>query len=353
MAAEVIHEALETLAAGGHLDAARAEAVMEYILSGAATDAQIAGLLVALRMKGETVDELVGFARAMRRNARPLFPPGHRPPSGPIVDTCGTGGDRSGTFNISTAAAFAVAGAGVRVAKHGNRSISSRCGSADVLEALGVDPGHELERAGRAIEEVGIGFLFAPAVHPAMKHAMKARRELRLRTAFNLLGPLTNPAGATAQVAGVFSADFAERLALALGQLGVEGAFVVHGREGLDEISLSGPTFLAELRGGRVRTYEVSPEDFGLPRAPVAALDGGDAQCNAGIIRRVLAGAPGPPRDAVLANASAALVAAGCARDFREGAALAARSIDSGAASARLEALARFVGEPRASSPGA
>jgi anthranilate phosphoribosyltransferase len=341
----MIQNALETLAGGGHLDEKQAEAVMEHILSGGATDAQIAGLLVALRMNGETVEELVGFARAMRRNARPLFPPGHHLPPGPIVDTCGTGGDVSGTFNISTAAAFVVAGAGIRVAKHGNRSISSRCGSADVLEVMGIDPEHELERAGQAIEQVGIGFLFAPAVHPAMRHAMKARRELRLRTAFNLLGPLTNPAGATAQVAGVFSADFAERLALALGQLGVEGAFVVHGREGLDEISLAGPTFLAELRAGAVRTYEVTPEDFGLSRAPLAALAGGDAAHNARMIREVLGGVKGAPRDAVLANASAALVAAGRAADFREGVAVAAESIDSGAARGKLEALVRFVGK--------
>jgi anthranilate phosphoribosyltransferase len=212
-----------------------------------------------------------------------------------------------------------------------------------VLEALGVDPEHELQRAGQAIEQVGIGFLFAPAVHPAMKHAMRARRELRLRTVFNLLGPLTNPAGATAQVVGVFSADFAERLALALGQLGVGRAFVVHGRDGLDEISISAPTFVAELADGSVHTREVTPEDFGLARVPLSALAGGDARCNAAIIRRLLAGEPGPPRDAAVANASAALVAAGRAADFRMGVRLAADSIDSGAARDRLDALIRFV----------
>jgi anthranilate phosphoribosyltransferase len=339
----MMREALEILAHGDHLDAAQAENAMEQILSGNATDAQIGGLLVALRMNGETVEELVGFARAMRHHARPLFPPDRKPASGVVVDTCGTGGDAKGTFNISTAAAFVVAGAGVRVAKHGNRSISSRCGSADVLEALGVDPEHELALAGRSIDEIGIGFLFAPAVHPAMKHAMRARRELRLRTAFNLLGPLTNPAGATAQVAGVFSAEFAERVAQALGQLGVERAFVVHGRDGLDEISISGPTFVAELSGGQVRTSEVAPEEFGVSRSPLDALSGGDAACNAAIIRAVLSGEPGPPRDAVLVNAAAALVASGNAPDFREGVVLAAQSIDSGAAAAKLEALARFV----------
>ncbi|HVB98508.1 MAG TPA: anthranilate phosphoribosyltransferase [Candidatus Dormibacteraeota bacterium] len=338
-----ISDALEYLAGGGDLDSAQAEAVMEQILAGGATDAQIAGLLVALRVKGETVAELVGFARAMRRNARPVFAPGRRPAAESIVDTCGTGGDRSGTFNISTAAALVVAGAGVRVAKHGNRSISSRCGSADVLEALGVRPEHEIELAGRAIEQVGIGFLFAPAVHPAMKHAMRARRELRLRTVFNLLGPLTNPAGASAQLVGVFSADFAERVAQALGELGARRAFVVHGREGLDEISLSGATFVAELAAGKVRAYEVTPEDFGLRRAPLEELAGGDAARNAEIIRHVLAGQAGPPRDAVLANAAAALVAAGRAEGFREGVAVAAQSIDSGAAAEKLEALIRFL----------
>lgn len=341
--AMLVIDAIERVATGGNLDAAEAQDVMEQILTGRATDAQIAGLVVALRIKGETVPELVGFARAMRENARPIFPPGHSPAVESIVDTCGTGGDGSGTFNISTAAAFVVAGAGVRVAKHGNRSISSRCGSADVLEGLGVNPEHEIELAGRAIEQVGIGFLFAPAVHPAMKHAMRARRELRLRTAFNLLGPLTNPAGASAQVVGVFSADFAERLAQALGQLGVARAFVVHGRDGLDEISLSGPTFVAELSRGKVRTYEVTPEDFGLPRAPLADLAGGDAARNAEIIRGVLGGKPGAPRNAVLVNAAAALVAAGRAQSFQEGVALAAESIDSGAAAGKLEALIHFL----------
>ncbi|MDE3136438.1 MAG: anthranilate phosphoribosyltransferase [Acidobacteriota bacterium] len=346
----MMNDALETLISGAHLDAAQAEAAMEQILEGKATDAQIAGLLVALRMNGETVEELVGFARAMRRHARPLFPPGHKPAPGVIVDTCGTGGDGAGTFNISTAAAFVVAGAGFRVAKHGNRSISSRCGSADVLAELGVDPEHELELAGRAIEEIGIGFLFAPAVHPAMKHAMRARRELRLRTAFNLLGPLTNPAGASVQVAGVFSAEYAERLALALGELGVERAFVVHGRDGLDEISISGPTFVAELIEGKVRTREITPEDFGITPAPLSALAGGDAGENAGIIRRVLGGERGPQRDAVLVNAGAALVAAGRGIDFREGFAEAAKSIDSGAALSKLGSLARFVSKKTPSS---
>ncbi len=344
----MIRDALEALAAGGHLDSAQAEAAMEQILSGGATDAQIGGLLMALRRNGETVEELVGFARAMRRHARPLYPAGHLPAPGVVVDTCGTGGDGLGTFNISTAAAFVVSGAGIRVAKHGNRSISSSCGSADVLEALGIDPEHELALAGRAIEEVGIGFLFAPAVHPAMRHAMRARRELRLRTVFNLLGPLTNPAGATAQVVGVFAAEFAERMAQALGALGVSRAFVVHGSDGLDEITVSGPTFVAELSGGSVRTGKIVPEDFGVARAPLSALGGGDPARNAAILRSVLGGEPGPVRDAVLINAAAALVAAGRVPDWCAGAALAAQSIDSGAAAAKLEALARFLALARA-----
>jgi anthranilate phosphoribosyltransferase len=299
-------------------------------------------------MKGETVDELVGFATAMRRHATPLFPPGRaRAADEMIVDTCGTGGDASGTFNISTAAAFVVAGAGVRVAKHGNRSISSRCGSADVLEQLGVNIELAPELVGRAIEEIGIGFLFAPAIHAATRHAMAARRALRMRTVFNLLGPLTNPANASAQVVGVYDASLTELVANALGELGVRRAFVVHGAEGLDEISLAGETYVAELRDGIVRTYTIAPEDFGLRRAPLEDIRGGDAKHNAEIIHKVLGRAMlyhehGPHREIVLANAAAALVAAGRAADFPDGARIAAHSIDSGAARERLEALIAF-----------
>lgn len=337
----MIVEAIEYVIGGGDLNSEMAEAAMEEILTGRATDAQIASLLTALRMKGETVAELVGFARAMRRHATVIFPNG-APATMKLVDTCGTGGDAAGTFNVSTAAAFVVAGAGVCVAKHGNRSISSRCGSADVLEALGVRLDLPAERVREAIEQVGIGFLFAPAVHTAMKHAMRARRELRLRTVFNLLGPLTNPAGAKAQVVGVFQRGYTELLAQALAELGVERAFVVHGLDGLDEISLSGETQVAELRDGAVRSYTVVPEDFSLRRAPLEAVAGGDAAQNARIIRRVLKGEPGPPRDIVLANAAAALVAAGHASDWTEGVRLAERSIDSGAARTKLEQLAKF-----------
>ncbi len=335
--------AIEKVVAGAHLSRAEAEAAMEEVLSGAMSDAQIASLLSALRAKGETVEELVGFATVMRRHAAPIFRSGRPHGSEIIVDTCGTGGDGCGTFNVSTAAAFVVAGAGVRVAKHGNRSISSRCGSADVLEALGVRIDIPSESVGDAIEQIGIGFLFAPAIHRATRHAMAARRQLGGRTAFNLLGPLTNPAGVSAQVVGVFDAAFLEMLARALGELGVRRAFVVHSADGLDEISLAGETHVAELRSGSVRRYAIAPEDFGLPRVPPAAFAGGNAIENAQIVRRILDGQHGPHRDIVQANAAAALVAASRAADFREGVRIAAESIDSGAAQAKLDALIAFT----------
>jgi anthranilate phosphoribosyltransferase len=346
-AAFTLHHALEKIVAGEDLTRPEAESAMEQIFSGNSSDAQIAGFLAALRMKGETVDELVGFASVMRRHATPIFPPGHGADE-MLVDTCGTGGDARGTFNVSTAAAFVVAAAGVRVAKHGNRSISSRCGSADVLEALGARIDLPAETAGRAIDEIGIGFLFAPAIHQATRHAMNARRELRVRTVFNLLGPLTNPAGAAAQVVGVFDASYTELLARALGELGVRRAFVVHGADGLDEISISGETSVAELRDGAVRSYTIAPEDFGLARSSVSALQGGDAKENAQIIYRIFGRALvayeyGPCRDIVLANAAAALVAAGRAPDFLEGVRLAAHAIDTGAARAKLDAFVAFT----------
>jgi anthranilate phosphoribosyltransferase len=355
----MIHQALEKIVSGKDLSRAEAEAAMEQILSGAASDALIAGLLTALRMKGETVDELVGFATVMRRHAVPVFS-GQRPVAlNPLVDTCGTGGDATGTFNVSTAAAFVIAGTGVHVAKHGNRSISSHCGSADVLERLGVRIDLPMERVAQCIEQVGIGFLFAPAVHTATRHVMPARRELRMRTAFNLLGPLTNPAGASAQVVGVYEAGLTERMARALAELGVQRAFVVHGADGLDEISLSGETSIAELRDTVVRSYTVTPEDFGLRRASLDAIRGGDAEHNAQIIHKVLGRSllyreHGPHREIVLANAAAALVAAGRATDFLDGVRLAAESIDSGAAREKLEALVSFsksqMGHPQSAS---
>ncbi len=342
----MIAEATKKVEARENLSRSEANAAMEELLSGRVSDSQIVALLAALRTKGETVEELVGFATAMRHHAQPIFD-SSRAPQGMLVDTCGTGGDAQGTFNISSAAAFVVAGAGVRVAKHGNRSFSSRCGSADVFEALGVNLDTPPQRIGAAIEQVGIGFLFAPAVHTAMRHATAARRQLGGRTVFNLLGPLTNPAGARAQVLGVFAAALTELLARALAQLGVDRAFVVHGADGLDEISLSGETYLAEVRNSKVHNCKVRPEDFGLLRSPVEALAGGDAATNAQIILRILNGEPGPPRDIVVANAAAALVAAGLAADFNEGARLAAQAIDSGAARAKLDQLIAFTRETK------
>ena len=326
-----------------NLSCEHAQEAMETILAGSATQAQIAAFLVALRMKGETVDELVGFARAMRHMAAPVA--AHLPQSNgePLLDTCGTGGDSAGTFNISTIAAFVVAGAGVRVAKHGNRSISSRCGSADLLEALGIQVAVSAERAAAAIREVGIGFLFAPAMHTAMKHAHGVRTELKIRTVFNLLGPLTNPAGANAQLAGAPSPEAAELIARALAALGLARGFVVHGSDGLDEITTTGPTAVFEVRSGAVCSHSWCPSDFGVPVAQIAALRGGDTDANAAIAREILAGRPGPRRDIVLVNAAAALVAAGKAASFAEAMRLAAHSIDSGAAMAKLTALAGFT----------
>jgi anthranilate phosphoribosyltransferase len=326
-----------------------ARAVMTEVFSGSATDAQIAALLVALHMKGETVEEIVGFAEAMRAAAEPL--PIHENSTvdvsdtgrDALVDTCGTGGDASGTFNISTATAFVVAGAGVRVAKHGNRSLSSRCGSADVMETLGVKISLPTAVLATCLEEVGMVFLFAPTMHSAMKYVQPARRELRLRTVFNLLGPLTNPARASAQVVGVYSLDLVEKLAEALSMLGVHRALVVHGLDGLDEITITGPTRIAEVREGNVHSYEVTPEEFGLSRATLEDISGGDAEANAAIIREVLAGKKSSRRDVVLLNSAAALVAAGRADHLGNALPLAAQSIDSGAASRKLEALVQFT----------
>jgi anthranilate phosphoribosyltransferase len=340
----MMNSLIKKVEAGSDLSRQEAEIAMEEILSGRSDEETIVALLTVLRAKGETVGELVGFARAMRRHATPVFADGSRPDE-LLVDTCGTGGDSSGTFNISTAAAFVAAGAGVHVAKHGNRSISSKCGSADVLEALGVSLEVPPERVGAAIREIGIGFLFAPALHTAMRHAMPARRRLG-RTAFNLLGPLTNPAGARAQVAGVFSDKVVEKVALVLSELDVERAFVVHGTGGLDEISLAGETTVGDVHHDVVRIYQVTPEDFGLERAPLDAISGGDAAHNAGLIRAILSGEKGARRDIVIANAAAAIVASGRAADFLEGALMAAQSIDSGAALKKLDALIAFT--PRA-----
>jgi len=346
----MILDALHRIANHGQsLDRAEAREVMAEVLAGKCTDAQIGALLVGLHMKGETVEEIVGFAEAIRAAAIPLelHADSVLDASGTgrdaLVDTCGTGGDASGTFNISTATAFVVAGAGVRVAKHGNRSVTSKCGSADVMEALGVNIHLPAARIAACLEQVGIAFLFAPAMHSAMKHVQTARRELHLRTVFNLLGPLTNPARATCQVVGVYSADLVEKLAEALSMLGLHRALVVHGSDGLDEITITAPTRIAEVREGQVHSYEVTPEEFGLPRATCEEISGGDAAGNATLIREVLAGKKSARRDVVLLNSAAALVAAGRADHLRDAVPLAAKAIDSGAALAKLEALVAFT----------
>ena len=345
MTSPIITEALRSLVDRRDLSRIEAAAAMDALMSGAATDIQIAAFLTALRMKGETVDELIGFAQVMRQKVARVRTRGDEVAAltgtgrEMLIDTCGTGGDATGTFNISTATAFVVAGAGLRVAKHGNRSVSSLCGSADVVERLGVSLDLPPQKVGRCIDEVGIGFLYAPLLHTAMKHVMPARREMGVRTVFNMLGPLTNPASANAQVIGVYSPALTEPLARVLAELGTVRAFVVHGADGLDEISTTGENRVSEVREGLVRTFTVRPEEFGLPRASIADLQGGDRDQNAEIIQALLGGAPGPKRDIVVMNAAAALIAGGKARDFKDGAAVAARSIDDGAARAKLDAL--------------
>jgi anthranilate phosphoribosyltransferase len=343
----IIADAIRSLVERRDLSRIEAAAAMDAIMSGAATHAQIAAFLTALRMKGETVEELIGFAQVMRQKVIRVRTRGGEVAGltgtdrEMLIDTCGTGGDASGTFNVSTATAFVVAGAGLKVAKHGNRSSSTLCGSADVVETLGVSLELTPPQVGRCIDEVGIGFMYAPLLHTAMKHVIPARREIGIRTVFNLLGPLTNPAGANAQLIGVASASLTEPLARVLAELGTVRAFVVHGADGLDEISNTGESLISEVHEGVVRNSRVRPEDFGLGRASIRDLQGGDRGENAQIIRLVLGGEPGPRRDIVLMNASAALVAGGKARDLKEGVALASQSIDSGAAAAKLEALVK------------
>jgi anthranilate phosphoribosyltransferase len=329
---------LHKLASGEDLSATEAHEAMLSILSGAATTPQISAFLMGLRMKGETPDELLGFARAMRdktiRIDACVEPE-------PLLDTCGTGGGAGSTFNISTIAAFVVAGAGVRVAKHGNRSFSGQCGSADILEQLGVDVSQPPERVAQAIREIGIGFLFAPLLHPAMKHAQPARLELKMRTVFNLLGPLTNPAGATRQLIGAPSAHTAELLARALAGLGSERAFVIHG-DGLDEVTTTGTTLVFEIAGSDVRSFQWTPSDFGVAQASMEDLRGGDRARNSEIATAVLKGAAGAQRDIVLVNSAAALIVSGVADSPLDAMELAAQSIDSGAAWSKLRRLAEF-----------
>ena len=311
-----------------------AAAAMDAVMEGRAAPAQLAGLLVGLAMKGERPAEIVGLARAMRKHALHLSKP-----FPDVFDTCGTGGDRSGTFNISTCAAIVVAACGVRVAKHGNRAASSRCGSADVFEALGVAVDAPPAVVEQCLDEVGLAFFFARTFHPAMRYAAQARSELGVRTAFNLLGPLTNPAGATRQIVGVPRPEFTELVARALLLLGSEHAWVVHGADGLDEISPAGYTKISECRDGIVRTFYLHPSDVGVAKAAPAAIAGGDAQENAAIIRRILAGERGGPRDVVLLNAGAALFVAGRAGSVEDGIAAAGRAIDEGRAAGVLERL--------------
>jgi anthranilate phosphoribosyltransferase len=329
---------LHKIASSEDLSATEAHEAMLVILNGAATTPQISAFLMGLRMKGETPDELLGFARAMREKT--LRIEACVEPE-PLLDTCGTGGGVGSTFNISTVAAFVVAGAGARVAKHGNRSFSAQCGSADILEELGVEVSQTPGRVAQAIREIGIGFLFAPLLHPAMKHAQPARLELKMRTVFNLLGPLTNPAGATRQLIGAPSAHTAELLARALAGLGSERAFVIHG-DGLDEVTTTGATLVFEITGGDVRSFQWTPADFGVEQARIEDLRGGDRSRNSEIATAVLKGEAGPQRDIVLVNSAAALIVSGLADSPRAAMERAAHSIDSGEAWQKLRKLAEF-----------
>ncbi len=336
--------AIRVVVDGGELSADDATAAMNAIMTGGATGAQIGALITALRMRGETVEEIAGFARAMRRHALRVEIDANGPP---LVDTCGTGGDAADTFNISTTAAFVIAGAGVRVAKHGNRAVTSRCGSADVLEGLGIAIELTPAAVAECVERVGIGFMYAPAFHPAMRFVGPARREIGIRTVFNFLGPLTNPAGAQHQLVGVGHPDIAPKLAHALQRLGSKHAILVHADEGLDELGIAGPSAVTELdsRSGDIRTFRVVPEDFGLPRGTLAELKGGTVSENVEITLRVLKGETGPRRAITLLNAGAGIYAANVADSFAEGIALAAAAIDSGKALAAVEQLAALSQE--------
>jgi anthranilate phosphoribosyltransferase len=333
----VIKEAINSLVQGIGLTEGEMQATMLEIMEGRATDAQIGAFLSALRMKGETVEEITGAARIMREKALKI-----KAPEG-TLDTCGTGGDMAGTFNISTTTALIVAAAGVPVAKHGNRSVSSSSGSADVLEALGVKIDLAPEKVERCLFETGFGFLFAPLFHPAMKYAIGPRREMGIRTIFNILGPLTNPAGAKRQLLGVFSGRLTETLASVLGNLGAEDALVLHGEDGLDEITITDGTRVSRFRGGKVENSVISPEDFGLGRADLKAIAGGDKHRNAAITMDILKGVPGPCLDTALMNSGAALMVAGRAGTLREGLALASETVSSGSALACFEKIKAFT----------
>ncbi|MDJ0810101.1 MAG: anthranilate phosphoribosyltransferase [Desulfobacterales bacterium] len=331
---------LQQIVSGKHLDEKCMADMLSEIFSGQITNAQIGAFMAALATKGETEEELAGAATAMRRKAYRI-----QCAAGTVVDTCGTGGDGLSTFNISTTTAFVVAGCGVTVAKHGNRSVSSKCGSADVLESLGVRLDLDPELVEEAVGEIGIGFMFAPLYHSAMRHAAQARTEVGLRSIFNMLGPLTNPAGANCQLIGVYAPELTEMFAQTLRLLGSRQAYVVHGHDGLDEITICAPTRVSELKDGQVRTFNLDPVSYFGDLAKAEDLAGGDPQANAAITTAVLAGEKGPRRDVVLLNASAALVAAGKAQDFGDGLDLARKSIDDGAAQAKLDALVQFTQE--------
>jgi len=353
----MIKEAIAKVVTGDDLKEQEMEVVMEEVMTGKATPAQIGAFITALRIKRETVDEITGAARVMRAKAERIHLNNHtvnidrdeiNVEDETILDTCGTGGDGTNTFNVSTATAFLAAGAGVKVAKHGNRAVSSRCGSADVLENLGVRLDINHSSVESCIREVGMGFLYAPLFHGAMKYAAGPRREIGIRTIFNLLGPLTNPAGATAQVLGVYSQDLTEEMAHALKRLGTKEAFVVCGEGTFDEISICGSTRVSHLRDGDVSTFKMTPEEYGFKRADPEAIRGGNARQNARIIREILAGEKGPKRDMVLLNAAAAFVAAGLDGNFKEGIERAKDSIDSGQAREKLDSLVSFTQQCRA-----
>ncbi len=331
---------LNKIVNGNNLNETEMSQMIIDIFSGSITDAQIGAFMAALSTKGETFEELAGAARAMRRKALRI-----QVSASDVVDTCGTGGDKTQTFNISTTTAFIVAGCGVTVAKHGNRSVSSKCGSADLLEALGVKLDVNPEIVEEAIGEIGIGFLYAPLYHGAMRYAAKARKEVGIRSIFNMLGPLTNPAGANCQLLGVYAPELTEMFAQALRLLGTKRAFVVHGHDGLDEISVCAPTRISELKDDLIQTYDINPEQFFKTKANPQDLAGGTPQENAEITRKILAGETGPKRDVVVLNASAALIAAGKAKDFNEGILMAQKSIDSKKAAAKLENLIEFTRE--------
>lgn len=333
----MISEAIKKVVAGESLSENEAKQIMDEMMEGLATQAQIAGLLTALHLKGETVEEITGFARTMRAKVTPVTTQRRR-----LVDTCGTGGDGANTFNISTACAFVLAGAGLSVAKHGNRSVSSKCGSADVLEYLGVAVSLTPEEAGHCLDKVGISFLYAPLLHGAMKYAAAPRKELGIRTVFNILGPLTNPAFAERQVLGVYSADLTPVLAQVLANLGSKKSFVIHGCGGVDEISLAGAALVYEVTDGKVSRRILDPAEYGLPRSPVAALAGGDVKMNARIIKNILEGAPGPQRHAVMINAALGLMAGGLTNDLAVAVRLAGDVIDSGKARKKLKELVEF-----------